>query len=306
MNKKNLILLLILLFFLALAGIYQYFWLPQKNISGRQDNWLAKINFAAVNKIEIKLNGQTTTLNKEGERWRVAGDGQWYVNGILADNFARAWQTAASSSLFIVSTDKDAKADFKTDGSFTLKLSANKIRVADLAIGLTRSGYTYIAPADSNISYEVGSDLRSAFDYEEWRDLNIFNADSNKINQIKITQGKNSLTLKKEGTVWQVADNAKLKLNQDKVARIASLMGELSANAIPDQKSKDTGLDKNTWTVEATGEGIKNVLIIGKEEVIDKQPSGNLFVKSAVSPNIYLLGKNIAGVFQVNLKDLIN
>lgn len=306
MNRKNLTLLLILLFLLALAGIYQYWWLPKQNISGRQENWLAKINFAEVDKIEIKLNGRETVLNKEGERWRVAGDGQWYVNSILADNFTQAWQTAASSSLFVVSTNKDAKADFKTDGSFTLKLSVNKIRVADLAIGATRAGYTYIAPADSDTSYEVGSDLRSAFDYVEWRDLNIFNAVSDKIKQVKITQRKNSLVLKKENDSWQVAGNTKLKLNQDKVARIASLMGELSATSIPDQAAKDTGLDKNNWTVEATGEGIKNTLIIGREAVLDKQASGNLFVKSATSPNIYLLGKNLAGVWQINLKDLTN
>jgi hypothetical protein len=304
MNKKNLILLIILAALLGVAAVYQYFWLPKQNISGRQANWLAKIDFATVDKIEIKLNGRATTLNKEGERWRVAGDGAWYVNDVLADNFTQAWQTVASSSLFIVSTDKNAKADFKTDGSFTLKLSAGNNQVADLAIGLTRAGYTYISPAGSDTSYEVGGDLRSAFDYEEWRDLSIFNSGSDKINQVKITQGKNSLTLAKDGAVWQVAGNNKIKLNQDKVARIISLTGELSANSIPDQKSKDTGLDKSTWTVEATGEGVKNILIIGREAVPDKQPSGSLFVKNATSPNIYLLGKNIAGVFQVNLKDL--
>jgi hypothetical protein len=58
--------------------------------------------------------------------------------------------------------------------------------------------------------------------------------------------------------------------------------------------------------VEATGEEIKNILINGRDAMLDKQPSGSLFVKNATSPNIYLLGKNIAGVFQVNSKDLMN
>lgn len=293
-----------LLVLVGLATAYQYLWLPKKTDSAKQENWLAKINFNEVDKIIVKRDGQETVLNKDGERWRVVGDGDWYVNNSLVDNFKQAWQTSASSSMFLVSNDKNTKADLKTDGSFNVKLSAKNNQLADLAIGLTRAGYTYVSPAGSDTSFEAGGDLRSAFDYEEWRDLTIFNTGSDKISQIKITQNNNSLILKKDNNSWQVVGNTKIKLNQDKVGRMVALMGELSANSIPDQKAKDTGLDKTTWTVEATGEGIKNVLIIGQDEIVAKKPSGNLFVKTPANSNIYLLGKNLTGVFQANLKDL--
>lgn len=306
MNKKNLILLLVLALLIAASAVYQYLWLPKTSPSGQQENWLAKVNFSEVDKIVVTREGKVTTLNKEGERWRVAGEGTWYVHDVLVENFTRGWQTSATFSMFIVSNNKDTKASFKTDGSFNLKLSAKNNQLIDLNLGSNRAGYTYVAKADSDASFEVGGDLRAPFDYEEWRDLSIFNTGQENIKQIKIVQGKNSLVLVKTKDLWEVAGNAKLKLNQNKVSRMASLMGDLSASSIPDQKTKDTGLDKNNWTVEATGEGIKNVLIIGQEKVQDKQPSGDLFVKSSASSNIYLLGKNLTGIFQINLKDLTN
>jgi hypothetical protein len=304
MNKKNLILLLILLFFLALTGIYQYFWLPKTTDSAKEENWLAQVDLTQADKIIIKRDGKEIVLNKDGARWRVIGEGVWYVEDTLIDNLKNNWAMATSSKMFIVSNDKTTKPTFKTDGSLSVKLLIKDKTLSELAVGLTRASYTYIAKPDSDVTFEVGGDLRSAFDYAEWRDLSIFSGGGDTIKQIKITQNKTSIFLKKEGTNWQLVGNAKVKLNQDKVGRIASLMGELSANSIPDQKSQNTGLDKNNWTVEATGDGFKNVLIIGQEAMRGKEASGDLFVKTATSSNIYLLGKNLVGVFQASLKDL--
>lgn len=306
MNKKNLILLIILLVLGGVAGIYQYLWLPKTADSATQENWLAKVDLAQADKMIIQREGKETVLNKDGARWRVVGEGVWYVEDILVDNLKNNWATATSSKMFVVSNDKKTKTDFKTDGSLNVKLLSGDKLLTELSIGLTRAGYTYVAKANFDSTFEVGGDLRSAFDYDEWRDLSIFSGGADIIKQIKITQNKTSISLKKEGDNWQLVGNAKIKLNQDKVARIASLMGELSANSIPDQKSNNTGLDKNNWTVEAMGDGFKNVLIIGQEAMRGKEVSGDLFVKSATNANIYLLGKNLAGVFQANLKDLTN
>ncbi len=307
MNKKNLILLIILVVLVGVGAGYQYFWLPKKNITDQQVNWLAKVNLAEVDKIVIKKNGQTTTLSRDGERWRVVTDGQWYVNEALVDNFNQAWQRATISKMSLVSNNRDSKAELKTDGSgLKVQLLSKDNQLLDFYIGLSQSGHTYVSRSDTEASFEVAGDLLSVFDYAEWRDFNIFNSGSDKIKQIKITQGKNILTLKKENSDWQLTGNPKLKLNQDKVARIVSLLGDLSATSIPEQKAKDTGLDKKIWTVEATGEGIRNILIIGNEEMVNKKPGGNFFVKNAVSPNLYLLSKNLVGVFQVNPKDLVD
>lgn len=304
MSKKNLILFLILLALIALFFVYQSWWLPKVAQHGRLDNFLAQVDFNQVDKMAVKRQGVETVLIKEGDKWRVQGAGEWYVNNLLIDVINETWQEAATGTIAVVSTSQEAKKDFKTDGDLTLTLFKQDQQLGAWALGMSQGGVGYVSVLESPETYEVKANLRSAFDYEEWRDFAIFKTDPDKLTKIKLTQTGQTIVLTKTKAGWQVAGNDKLKLNQDKVANLIMALSSLSAKTIPDQKIADTGLSKNIWMVEATGEGIKNILIIGQEEIVNKQPSGNLFVKTSASSNIYLVDKSTVGIFQVSLKDL--
>jgi hypothetical protein len=254
---------------------------------------------AKVDKITVKRGETTTTLTKEGERWRVEAPGQWYVNKLLVDNFNQAWQTAAGSEIFLASNNQAAQADFKTDASgLTVKFFQNNNQLGAWQIGLARGGYTYLAPVGATATYEAKGDLRGAFDYAEWRDMVMWTGPA-EITKLTIKRGRETIDLVKENNVWLLATNKKLKLKQERLAQIVSLMTNLSASSLPDAKQTATGLDRGALVIEAGGQNFKRVLTIGQAKSADE-----VYAKTNQNDNIYLIRKDQAGILNVKLAEL--
>ncbi len=300
--KKNLILSIILVILLALAAAYQYWYLPRVNNSTQENNFLAKIDIVKADKIVIKRGEIETTLIKEGDRFKVQAPGEWYVNKLVAQTMIQSWQTADSGTVFLVSHNKDAKPEFKTDGGLVVKIFQGNNQQGAWVLGLTRAGYTYISHVGSDDTYEVQGNLRSAFDYQEWRDFAIWPPATGAFTALKISRGKDVLQLQKQGADWFLSGDKKTKLKLDKLNQVLALMSDLSASSIADAKETDNGLASSQFKIEASGQGINRLLLIGKERK-DKSAS-EVYVKTNQNNNVYLIRTQERDIFNLSLKDL--
>jgi len=287
MKKNNLILGAILLVLVGLALVYSGPFKTWQDKRSQPKNYLSGIDFSKVNKIEIGPNAKTV-LAKQGEDWKVGTD----VKAINAspssiEQMMTQLKSAQKNPLELVSTNKDRKSEFQTDGSgieVSFFQGDNKTTVV---VGKMTSDYvsSYLSRPDDDKTFRTTSaNLWSVFMSEEWRDLAIFKSgDSAKVQKIRLQLAGKQFNLEKKGEDWF---DGKIKLNKDKISKVLARMTELNAVKIPTQDFKPTGLDKATVIVQATGDGIDNTIMIGKED-----GQGQFYAKRGDSDLIYLISK---------------
>ena len=197
-----------------------------------------------------------------------------------------------------------AKKGFKVDEGLLVSLFSGGNQVGSWALGINRFGYTYISPSDSDKVYEVKGNLRSAFDYQEWRNFLIWNDNFENFDKLKISRGREVLSFAKKDGNWFLTTDNKIKLNQDKVKGIIMAMSGLNASSLPDDKEVDLKLDKIDLKIEASGQDVDNVLSVGQQKMVGNQPAGEFYVKTNKNNNIYLISKSQFQTLDVGLQDL--
>ncbi len=288
-NKKTIILAIVLVVLVALAYAYQgpvKKW--QENFS-KPTNFLGKVNVAKIDKIIIAKNGETT-LARQGDDWLVAGT-KFKVGKTVMTEALDKLDQASKAGLELVSTNKQKKSDFKTDSTgVTLKLYEGGKEIVKFVVGKVGADYesSYIAQPEVDNTYLLKQvNLTYALDKDEWRDRTIFSGEATKINKLRIQQGSAQFSAAKSGDKWTTADSKKIPLDKEKVEKIISLMTGLTAAGIPTQDFRAAGLEKNQLIVEAAGESIKNVLMVGNDN-----GKGEFYAKRGDSDNIYLISKS--------------
>jgi len=287
-NKKTLYLAGALVVLIGMAFAYQgpiKKW--QENMS-KQKNFLAGIDTEKIDKIVVAKNGETV-LEKGSAGWLVGGS-KFKANKLAMEEVLDKLSKAAAAELELVSTNKEKKAGFKTDSSgVTVKLYQAGKEIAKLVIGKVAGDYqsSYIAQPEADSTYLLkGVNLSYALDKTDWRERTIFAGEAAKLTKLRIQQGKIQFTSSLAGEKWAVEDAKKTPLNKEKVEKITALMANLTAVEIPAQDFKVAGLEKNQLIVEATGEGVKNTLMVGNDN-----GKGMFYAKSGDSDIIYLISK---------------
>jgi hypothetical protein len=290
MNKKTLTLGIILIFLVAVAYIYQGPFQDWRARSDKPENFLSKINVDAISKIEIIKKSETVALEKNEEKLKVAGTGDFYASESVAENLLKNLKDASEGDLELVSANKDKKIDFETDASgINVKIYQGDNAVADFIVGKYGNDYAsaYISKADADETYLVKANLASALNQAEWRDLAIFKTDKEKISKINFKYLNREFTTEKAGEEWSGIAPYKFAVSKEKIDKILDTMSNLTAVKIPEQNLESTGLDKPNIIVEIFGEGVNNVLMIG-----NNNGEENYFVKKGDGNNIYLIAKS--------------
>lgn len=293
MNKKTLILGGVLIVLIALAYVYQGPLKTWQSNLGKPNNFLAKVDTARLNKIEIINKESRINLEKLNEAWRVvgqAGDKNFSASPDLINEALAKLKEATAAELELTSTNKAKKSDFRTDDNgIKVRLYADDKPLADFIIGKTASDYrsSYLSLPEADNTYELkGVNLFLVFNKIDWRDRTIFSADKEKINKIRFQYPGRESTVEKKGGDWLGVKPYNFPVTQEKIKTMLNLMSDLSAVDIPEQSFAGTGLEKHLIIVEATGEGINNILMIG-----EKNKDGLYFAKRGDSDNIYLISK---------------
>jgi hypothetical protein len=284
MSNKNLRLLIILIILSAFAFLYSGPIKEWKREAKKPENFLAKLNLEEIDRIEISKLGSESILLRENEKWKVKVDGDFYVSSSLAGNISKAMNDAGESDLVLVSSNLGKKNEFKTDVSgIRVKFYQADDLKSDFIIGNLGPDFfsTYISKEDIDDTYIAKANLFGAFSVGDWRDKTIFSSNQNDISKLRFQYPNREFEIEKRNEDWFSGSQ---ELDKNKVSEVLALMANLSAISIPEQNFANTGLEKNLLIVEASGNNLNNVIMIGEANANNQH-----YAKRGDSDNIYLI-----------------
>ncbi len=290
MNTKNLKLFLLLIVLAAAAYAYQGPYQDWREKSRKPKNMFSALDAEKISKISIASAGKTTELERLDGRLRVGGSKGFFVRQDIADDVLKKLKEAGTSDLSVASVNPDKKSDFQLEDPNVLRISLfeGDATTSEFLVGGAGSDFTsaYVALPDIKEIYRLNVNLRSLFDREEWRDTTIFSSDREKITKIRFQYPTREFTVEKKDGSWQGTIPKKFEVKAEKLEEILAIMSNLTSQGIPDQSFNKTGLEKSAIIVQATGEGVDNTIMIGKEDGKERY-----FAKRSDSDNIYLVSK---------------
>ncbi|MFH0955740.1 MAG: DUF4340 domain-containing protein [Candidatus Falkowbacteria bacterium] len=288
MNKKTLFLGGVLIVLIILAYTYQVPLKKWQNNLGKPKNILANIKVDLIDKIEIINQGKTLTLSKENQKWKYDNSKDFYADTSIMAKVFDELRIAAQSEIELVSEARERKSEFETDSSgLGIKIYQTNKKVFDFILGNRARDYlsSYISTPESAATYAAKADLLGVFNPADWRDFTIFSTPVEKINKIRFQYPDREFTAELRGGTWSGVLPDKFTVKPEKIQPILDIMSNLKATEIPAQVFADTGLDKHLIIIEASGDGIVNVLMIGEAS------DGLYYAKRGDSDNIYFISK---------------
>lgn len=293
MNKKNLILGGVLLVLAAGAYVYQG---PGKDWMEKKDevkNILFGIKIEDADKIEVDAAAGKVSFEKKDNRWKISGTKDFYLPQERYEAIANALKEGIVGDFTVVSQNATKKADFNTDDKNGIKVKitqADKV-LGEFVIGKISSDYSsvYLSKLGDSNTYSVKAvGMYSAFAADDWRDKTIFSGDKEKLSKIRFqdSKKKSEFIVEKKDGKWSGVKPSNFKIGDGKLDAVLENMANLTAIEIPEQKFDKTGLDKQPFIVQATGEGMDNTIMIGNDN-----GKGNFYAKKGSSDNIYLITK---------------
>jgi len=266
-------------------------------------NFLAAMDINRAGRIEIARKEEIVKLVKEGERWKVEGEGKFYADEEAMETLKSEFAKAQSAELEIASANKDKKSDFDLDSEFgtEVRFYRGGNESGSFIFGRMTSDYSgvYIGKEGDDNTYAVSARLSAAFLPYEWRDRTLLAFDKDKITKIRFHYPDREFILEKKDGKWKGISPAAFDVNEVKLDPVLNALSNTQAEAIPPQKFSGTDLEKNLIIVEFSGDGVKGAIMIGKDN-----GQGQYFAKRADSDNIYLIAKSDRDALNKKIEDL--
>jgi Domain of unknown function (DUF4340) len=316
MNRKTLsaIAAFAVLGIIALYALRQ----PEKGETAKdQQRPIAKVNPAELDTLQVTRSGATTTLKKEGDKFKVSAPLAYPADEFVAKAAFEAIGKLDFSNL--VTEKKTKHAEFEVEEGKGLHVVAKSEKtggkvLADLYVGKAAGNGTMVRPAGKDDVWQAAGGLRATFDKAptDWRDKSIttFNAADVEMLKVKAKDGNEIITKKTGAKVagsaddkWDVATSSVKfdKLDNTIPNGIVSSLASWKTNDFADgAKAADTGLDAPALTITVTLKGGKKVTVL----VGNKKGQGNdddFYVK-ADAPQVFLVKK--FGIERVNKRPI--
>lgn len=309
MNKKNLILAVILVALVGAAYLYKGPLKDMDKKKAKPEGIFAGLDTAKIDKIEIDNKGKKISLKKDAEKWKEDGKKTDIIDQQAVAEILRVVKQAAESASTLVSENKDKKSEFETsdDKGKKVVLWAGETKLADFVIGKNTNDFqgSYVSLNGADKTYAVSANLAPAFGRDSWYDQNIFAYDETTIKKIRFQFPSREFTVERQAgkdgaeASWNGSLPYKFPVSQEKVAEISRLLSSMRAVKVPEQKFAGTGLEKNLMIIEASGDGFNSTLMVGNA---DKE--GNFYAKRGNSDNIYLISKEDKNLLDKRISDL--
>lgn len=313
MTNKNLRLGIVLFVLILAAYIYKGPYESWRNNQNMPDNFFSTISLDDIDKIEVSNINATAGLLKEDEKWKIEGTKDFYVKDESMKQIFDSLKLAQDARVETVSTNPDNKGDFLTNEpgadsgqGIQVSLHGANGELLSFIVGKMALDFvsTYISMPDTDKTYSVKANLRTAFDQYDWRDNVIFAVDRNAVAKIRFQYPDREFTIEKKiaedgAETWVGTAPNEFSVNNEKAVKIVGIMSNLKALKIPAQSFDGTGLEKNSVIVQASGEGVDNVIMIG-----DKNSEDLYYVKRGDSDNIYLVEESVKEQLDLKIDDL--
>jgi hypothetical protein len=291
MSKKNIKLIAVLAILTVALWVWQgpaKKWMEKRS---SPKNIFSSIDTAKVDKLSIGKAGKITVLVRDGEKIKIEGSKAFYVRPDIVSMIWDELNKAKSANLEVVSTNKDKAPEFGLDEGQGLRvvLSSGSATTSEFIIGRVGPDYesAYVKSPVSNESYLVKANLDSVFNRDEWRDMTIFSADREKISKLRFQFSNREFTIEKKDGKWKGTIPTPFEVKSEKLDEILAIMSNLTAQEIPSQDFKAAGFGKGGIIVQATGDGIDNTLMLGRDN-----GKGRVYAKNGVTDNIYLINSD--------------
>jgi Domain of unknown function (DUF4340) len=264
---------------------------------------LAKLDETALDTLTITRAGATTTVAKDGAKFKVTAPLAYAADETAAKS---AFEAVAKVELGDLVTENKAKqAEFDVDDAKAVHVVAKSQKtgavLADLFVGKTAGSGTMVRLAGKDEVWLGPAGLRAAVDRApaDWRDRSIttFEPGDAQLVTVKTKDGNVAIAKKNGAKVnggsedkWDLVTSVPKvdKLDNSVPAGIVSAMSALKANDFADgAKTAEAGLDAPALTVTVALKGGKNATLF----VGNKKGDDDYYVKSADSPEIFLLKK---------------
>ncbi len=309
MTKKNLLLGGILGVLLILAFVYNGPFEEWKNNLGKPNNFLTDLDILAINKIELKGQGENIVINKIDDTWKIDGTKDFYVEEGVMGTVLDSLRSAKDSELVLVSENPEKKTEFGTSDEDALEvglMNGDEI-LAKFMVGKSGSeiNSSYISQDSADDIYLIKASLRSSLGHNNWYNKNILSLDKEKISKIRFQYPSREFTVEKDAKVddgdskWAGTLPYKFSVDQDKLNDIVDTLSNMTAVDIPAQTFEGTGLEKNSIIVQVTGENIDSVIMIGADNGEEQY-----YIKRGDSDNIYLVTKEERDSLEKRISDL--
>lgn len=283
-----------MVFLLALAYFYSTPYNEWRQEMSKPENVLASLPVESINRIMIAGGDRDIVLEKVDERWRIEGTKDFYLKEETASSLRAGLEELIASDVEIVSENPDKKADFETseDTGIKVTLMEGENELAEFMVGKMTNDLsgTYLALVREDKTYVFKTSLRNVLAGQSWYDMDIFDDDAQKITKIRFQYPNREFSVEKNEETWSGTSPYVFRVDDEKIESIANIMAQLTATEIPEQSFENTGLEEHDVIVQATGEGIDNVLMIGNSLENEEEDSELLYyAKKGDSDNIYLI-----------------
>ena len=124
-------------------------------------------------------------------------------------------------------------------------------------------------------------------------------SDKEKITKIRFQYPTREFTIEKTDDKWSGTLPYSFDVDEDKVDDILVIMSDLTAVKIPEQTFQGTGLDKHNIIIQAIGEDMEAVLMVG-----DDNGEELFYAKRGDSDNIYLITEKQRDKLNIKISDL--
>lgn len=295
--KQTLVLGAVVAIIIAGIILYHRVYEPRQQAS-RQSSLAAfpELDPTKVSAVEIQKGDYSAKLAKKGDRWTVAGEGDYPadtdgVTTMLETAKALRLADVASAKaktheLFEVTDEKGLKVNF---------LDAGGKPLAKLIVGKRGDSYgtAYFRRAGEDTTYLAGQNLTSIFDRSKdtWKDKSIAKFEVSQPIELTIHGEKDTLILRKvaEKSAWELIEGeTESPANKTVIEGILRGFGTLRTLEFPTVDLKEAGLDSPGRSVTVKLQGNTEIgLLIGKLD----SANNRYYLKRADQPSVFLVSK---------------
>jgi hypothetical protein len=276
--------------------------------TGDRQRPLAKIDPAALDTLTVTRAGATTTLVKDGAKYKVTAPVAAAADDVAAK---AAFDAVAKLELGdLVSENKTKHAEFEVDDVKAVHVVAKSAKgggaggavLADLLVGKSTGSGTMVRLAGQDQVWLADAGLRPTLDKSptDWRDKSIttFAADDAQIVTVKAKDGGVAIAKKAGKTSagagtedkWDLVTSVPQidKIDNSIPSGIVSTLSAFKTNDFADGAAPaTTGLDAPALTVTVTLKGGKNVTVL----IGNKKGDDDFYVKAGDAPQVFLVKK---------------
>jgi len=283
-----------------------YLLLQRSSVPVAKENYLFDVDTSKVSEVTIYSDGQTVTLNRNSDGWKVTNPFEYEANTRYTNDMLKKMMEMRVES--DITSNKDKWNNYEVGEDATRISFVQNGKEHAFYIGKTSSSYqhTYMREEGKDQVVLVKGTYGSAFKRKAdlWKDKSILDIEQTEIMTIK-TDDYELFRNDASEDVWHLKkSNGDTELGDlGKVSRVISAVSRLQTSNFPEEeKYKDVKWNKATMTLEVLDTNGKTHLV---RFFKDKEKENAFFVKLEGSDNVFRVFQGVTNQIFKKVNELL-